>query len=590
MKVKRIATFALMKYFFFLLIIFRSLNSVAQYTLHINPTHASEKTLLASVVKNLHIKTNLTDQLAAKNELNNFISSLFAEGYLAASADSIRIDSTHLTAWCTIGATYKWAKLRRGNADEGMLSETGYRDRFYTNKNFSPSSISRLAQRLLNWFENNGYPFASFRLDSVRVINNSIEATVAINKSSFITIDTIVISGNYKLSRIYLYNYLGIAPGDPYNESLIRKIPARLKELPFITEKQPFRITFSEDHAQVILNLENKRASQFNGIIGVQPDSKTGKINIAGDLKLRMLNAFGRAELLDLNWSNPQPKSQDLKVKLNIPFIMNSPFGIDASLGLFKKDTTYLEFNRQFGIQYYFAGTSYIKVFAAKKSSNLISVKGYEFVQTLPPYADVTSVTYGIGGKWEKLDYRLNPRKGFSAEGAGGAGNKVITRNSKINKHVYDSLDLKTAQYNGEITADAYLPIAGRSVINFGAQAAYLYSPDIFQNELFRFGGLKSLRGFDEQSILASRYIIGKAELRYILEQNSYLFTFFNGAYYENHASNNFIHDTPYGFGAGITFETKLGIFSFNYALGKQFNNPVLFKNAKVHFGIVNYF
>lgn len=46
----------------------------------------------------------------------------------------------------------------------------------------------------------------------------------------------------------------------------------------------------------------------------------------------------------------------------------------------------------------------------------------------------------------------------------------------------------------------------------------------------------------------------------------------------------------PVGFGAGITFETRLGIFSFNYALGKQFNNPILFKEGKVHFGIVNYF
>ena len=65
---------------------------------------------------------------------------------------------------------------------------------------------------------------------------------------------------------------------------------------------------------------------------------------------------------------------------------------------------------------------------------------------------------------------------------------------------------------------------------------------------------------------------------------------FVNGAFYELDARNNYIKDTPIGFGAGIAFETKLGIFNLNYALGQQFDNPIFFRNAKLHFGIVNYF
>lgn len=562
----------------------------AQFTLQLIPSHESEKVLLMRLAKDSKLKTSFNDEISAKQELNKFITQLLNSGYLTANIDSIKKDSTTLKAYCIIGEIYNWAHLHRGNADEGMLSEIGFRDRFYQNKNFNPSSISKLAKSVLNWYENNGYPFASFRLDSISIQNNSIEAALFIDPAQLIQIDTIIIKGSSKLSRVYIYNYLDLAPGDIYNESKIKKISTRLSELPFVTQNKPFQIEFTENKAHLVLYLENKKASQLNGVIGVLPDSKTGKVNITGDIKVRLQNSFGRAELFDLNWSNPQPKSQDLKVKINVPFVLNSPFGVDASIGIYKKDTTYLEFNRQFGLQYYFSGTSYIKVFAGKKSSDLISVKGYEFVQTLPSFADVASTTYGVGGKWEKLDYRLNPRKGFSLEGSGGAGNKIITRNSKINKAVYDSLDLKTAQYNGEIAGELYFPIASRSVLNIGTQAAYLYSPDIFTNELFRFGGLKSLRGFAEQSLLASRFIIGKAEYRFILETNSYLFTFFNLAYYENHSQRKFIHDTPYGFGAGITFETKLGIFSFNYALGKEFNNPIIFKNGKIHFGIINYF
>ncbi|MCX6181458.1 MAG: hypothetical protein NT150_05995 [Bacteroidetes bacterium] len=48
--------------------------------------------------------------------------------------------------------------------------------------------------------------------------------------------------------------------------------------------------------------------------------------------------------------------------------------------------------------------------------------------------------------------------------------------------------------------------------------------------------------------------------------------------------------DHPYGFGAGFSFETKAGIFSLNYAIGKQLGNPIDFGAAKIHFGFLNQF
>ncbi|MCC6690169.1 MAG: hypothetical protein IT235_01425, partial [Bacteroidia bacterium] len=53
---------------------------------------------------------------------------------------------------------------------------------------------------------------------------------------------------------------------------------------------------------------------------------------------------------------------------------------------------------------------------------------------------------------------------------------------------------------------------------------------------------------------------------------------------------NTSVHDTPYGFGAGTSFETKAGIFSLDYALGSQLGNPIYLKSGKIHFGIVSYF
>ena len=143
-----------------------------------------------------------------------------------------------------------------------------------------------------------------------------------------------------------------------------------------------------------------------------------------------------------------------------------------------------------------------------------------------------------------------------------------------------------------DLISAVYVPIKNKSTFKVGFRAAYLYTQSIFQNELFRIGGFKTLRGFDEESIRATAYSILTLEYRYLLEQNSYLYLFTDGAYYEN-TSISFTgvrNDTPVSFGGGISFETKAGIFSIGYAIGKQLDNPIYFKSGKIQFGIASYF
>jgi hemolysin activation/secretion protein len=170
------------------------------------------------------------------------------------------------------------------------------------------------------------------------------------------------------------------------------------------------------------------------------------------------------------------------------------------------------------------------------------------------------------------------------------AGTKKIKRNAKINQEVYDKIKLNSTQYNGDFEASLFIPIAGRSTVKIGNSSGFVNGENTFQNELLRIGGLKTLRGFDEESIFTTSYSIFTLEYRFLLEQNSYIYLFGDGAWYENNNVKEYVNDTPIGFGAGISFETKAGIFSINYALGKQFNNPIQLRSGKIHFGIVNYF
>ena len=111
----------------------------------------------------------------------------------------------------------------------------------------------------------------------------------------------------------------------------------------------------------------------------------------------------------------------------------------------------------------------------------------------------------------------------------------------------------------------------------------------MFLNELYRIGGLNSIRGFMESSIYASTYSIASFEYRFVFERNSALFTFFDAAWYEK-KFEDYYYDYPMGFGFGLFFKTKAGIFTISYAMGQQKNENLNIKNAKIHFGFINKF
>src|SRR6185369_1765700 len=127
-------------------------------------------------------------------------------------------------------------------------------------------------------------------------------------------------------------------------------------------------------------------------------------------------------------------------------------------------------------------------------------------------------------------------------------------------------------QMEGEV--NAYIQLHKNNVLKLGVQGASIFgNSTIFKNELFRIGGLKTLRGFNEKSIFASTYVIPTIEYRFLFAQNSNLLLFAEGAWYENTGNGNYVTDIPVSVGAGVNFETKAGILTLNYGLGNQFGN-----------------
>ena len=527
----------------------------------------------------------------AEQEINRYLDNLIAQGYASASLDSLSYQENKMIAYVFCGLPYNWIKLSAGNVDEIILSKTGYREKLFRGKTFEHRKLEKMMVKMLYAYENYGYPFIRLHLDDIRIDGEGIEASLNAIKGNRYIIDSVNIKGRAKISSRYIENYIGIKPGDVYNEQLINALTTRVREIPFVREARPTQVIFLEDKAVIRLELNERKASQFNGMLGFLPNSdQTGKLLLTGEAVMKLRNSLGRGELIEAEWRRLQVATQRLDINVEYPFILNTPFGIDGEFHLYKRDSTFLNLQRNLGVQYLFGGNNYLKVFVENRSSSLLNTRNLQNITVLPDFADITSNQYGLELQSERLDYRFNPRKGYRLRLKASTGIRNIKQNSAINPSLYEGLQLRTIQWTGSADFDYFIPLGAQSAFVPGLLSHLITGENLFENELFLIGGFNSLRGFDDESIFASLFTMINLEYRYLFEENSYFSLFWNGAYYENTSRNRNIVDRPYGVGVGLSFETGAGIFNISYALGKQFDNPLQFRNARVHFGITSLF
>jgi len=457
---------------------------------------------------------------------------------------------------------------------------------YVVNNTLSIENYNILIQKTLTYLENRGFPFASIYLDNFFERNDTAFANLVIDKNLRCVFDTITVRGNLKISKSYLKAYFNFKNKKLYNESIVKQIPQLAQEIPFAEEKQPSIIEFTENQAALYLFLDKKRVNQFDGYFGITPaNDRSGNIAISGEINLHLMNLFTMGENIDFQWKAAERFSQFLELKANFPYLVATPFGIDGLFMLDKKDTTYLNINYIIGLSYSFKGYNYARVYFDFSTSNILDKSLYNYSDYFA-YSDYRKTMYGFAFRFRDLDFIYNPRKGYELNLNIAVGTRKIIEHYQAAPNYYDGVDLLTVRYRMQGKIRGYIPVHKRWVLALCAEGGALFGKLHLVNELFRIGGMNSLQGFDDLSIRASSYGIGLIEFRFLIAKIAYINTFFNGAWYEQKITNQYTHDFPFGFGAGIAFTTKAGLFYLSYALGKQLENPLSFKTGKIHFGL----
>jgi outer membrane protein assembly factor BamA len=558
-------------------------------------------------IKQLRLQTDFRNQDGCMEYVNGLPSLLQSKGYPSASVDSARYDSLDASIQLYTGELLKWAKLNTDSADRKILEQLNWTRKLSGNKPLRLEEVQSLQEKMLDYFDNNGYPFAKVKLDSVLVDSNAFHASLKVERGPLYKIDSIHNGGTAKITSAFLQRYLSIPNGSIFRKDRLQSISKKISELPFLQEQKAWDMTLLGTGSTLNLYLIPKKSSQINVLVGFLPANDqlaNNKLLVTGEATINLKNSLGGGETIGLNWQQVQVKSPRLNLLFNQPYLFGSPFGVNFAFDLFKKDSSYLNISLLLGMQYAVSSNQTGSVYLQNLSTNLLTVdtSSIKFSRRLPVEADVRSVNIGINYEWFNTDYRYNPRRGNEFVINASAGTKTIRKNASIVKlkddsdpsfdfnHLYDTVDLNAYQFRIKLAAAHYFRLTRASTLKASVNGGWFQSPNTFRNELFQIGGYRLLRGFDEESIFASQYAVGTVEYRYLIGQNSFLFAFTDYGWAKNTVPAVNVSNTFLGVGLGMAFETKAGIFNVSYAAGKRDDSKFNLRQSKIHLGYVNYF
>lgn len=532
-------------------------------------------------------------------------------GFFTCSIDTFyTINDSIVHANIYIGKKYFLLHLENDNVPEPLLNiakldfKKDYAKPISLEKGIK--KLSRSIEFILQHYENHGYPFASVQLSNINIIDSGVKAKITINKGPLIKWDTIYVNEEAPVSHHFISRTIGIREGEQYNESKLKAISTRIKEIPFIQESAPWRVDFNVAKNKLNMYLKSKPANRADVLIGMQPSTQEtgGKFLLTGDIKMAFLNTLGYGEQLQINWQNLQYKSPRYDITATIPYVFSSPFGVSGKFNFYKKDTSFRTVQGNIGLLYDINELQKIKLYYDISSSRLgtINTNVLLITRKLPSMIDVSYHTIGTDYIYQFLDYRQNPRKGYQLHFNIGLSLRNVLKNNTIEStydpveeknfgYLYDSIKLKNQKYLFSGDLKYFLPLGKRTVLALMYHGGSTFSNStLYKNELFQIGGYNILRGFDEGSLFVSQYHIGTLEPRYIFSGNSYFFLLCDFGYYRSRFADQFLDTYPISAGLGMAFETKSGIFNISYAVGKSKFQQFELKNSKIHFGYISVF
>lgn len=430
------------------------------------------------------------------------------------------------------------------------------------------NSIKKLEQK--------GFSLAELRLKNIQNKNNTLFADLSFQTDKQRTLNSIVIKTNENKKKIsfpkgYLEQINRKYLNKTFNTEILKQIYNDFEKFGFVKQIKYPEILFTADTTKAYIYLEKRKSNVFDGFIGFS-NNESSKLAFNGYLNITLENTLHSGELFSLYWKNDENKQKTFKTNIELPYIFKTPIGLKANLTIFKQDSTYQNTNTGIDLGYFINYNTRIYLGYQSTESSDIQNSNTEKLSDYKNSYLTSEFQYSKNDNNNSLFPKKSTISFIAGFGKRNSNNQPETES--ITKQFYVNLEVMHNFYLNK-----------KNSINVKSQNYFLQSDNYIINELFRFGGINSIRGFEESSLQANFLTSILTEYRYTLSPSLYIHSIIDYGTYkdrtateENKQKTNLI-----ALGLGLGLQTSNGLLKLVFANGKNNNNNLTFSNTMVH-------
>ena len=533
--------------------------------------------LQLKLISNDSIETNIINSIGypktfidfdeLQTEVNLFKDQLFQRGYIEAQIFDIVQTPPLVTVKLSLGSKYDFIHLYASQPVFDLLELDGIKTN--DSKPYYALEITALEPLLNSMTElltTKSYPFASISLKKIAAIDQStLRANLVVETKKSRQLQSVELKGYEKFPRSFMKHYLGIKPNTPFDLKAIQSKTEALSQLQFTKQIRPAEVLFTQDTTRVYLYLEKIKSNRFDGFLGFGSDENSGAIELNGYLNLNLINNLNFGESFRLNYRSDENDLKTFQTQLTLPYLFKSPIGSELELNIFKKDSTFTTAEQ--AINLFYQVNPKQKVFLGVRSTQSNAL-GQETSSNL---GDYKTNAYELKYTYQQRTPQnlLFPLSGFLELRLSRSKRKTI--NTTTNQLLY------------LLNASKIFNLNQKNSFYLNLQLQGIDSDTYLLNELIRFGGINSVRGFEENSINTSGLGVLVSEYRYQLSPTLYVHSIIDAGYFETPGQSD---QKLYGFGFGFGLLTDAGLLKFNLANGQVENQNFRFSDSKIHLSL----
>jgi outer membrane protein assembly factor BamA len=432
-------------------------------------------------------------------------------------------------------------------------------------------------------YEETGYPFASASLSRVSW-NGGDDPTgalleFAIDEGSFVIVNEIDVRGAKQTRTDVIVRESGIRTGEPYNQTRVTSVPARLSRLNIFSRIGEPELYLTDRGGGIAIVVEEGNANTFDGVIGYVPSATGGDPGyVTGLVNVTMRNLFGTARRIQVRWQREDRHSQELGLRYLEPWLFDVPLDLSGGFVQRQQDSTYVR--RDYDL------------LGSLRVSDDVRISGNLQAQSVIPAATLpgsglppsSTLMAGLEVSVDTRDDAVTPAHGVFFRNGLALGRKSVDGvattgeggSALVRRFILD--------------VDYYVSPFRRQIVAMSVHGREIRADNLDIADLYRLGGSTTLRGFRENQFQGSRLAWASTEYRFLLSRRSYFFGFVDGGYYFRpegvDAGSGSKEEFRTGYGFGIRLETGLGLLGVSFALG----NGDTIGEGKIHVGIINEF